>query len=106
MRKAHIAVVTAMVVAGLTGTVAGPASASPPTVAPAEHLCNQQNQNGGIFIPGSVDPVFYACDATVAPGFTAAELRAARAICEGTFKGSFSETEPGETVYQCRPSVG
>ena len=95
-RRIHIVGATLLVAAGLTAAVAAPASAAPRTIKPLADMCSRQ---GGQLIPHSGG---FHCNA-LPPGvgtFSDAQLKAARALCEGAFKGVF-EVIAGEHTYSC-----
>ena len=87
MRRTRIAAATVMVAAGLIGAVAAPASAGPKTAKPAEALCTSQ---GGTFGEGDHN-VLYGCVPPTGELFSEAQLRAARTMCEKTYKAFGTE---------------
>jgi hypothetical protein len=94
-RRIRIAAASLMVAAGLIGVVAAPASAAPKTIKPAEALCTAQG--GTFFFP--VDHAIYVCAPPEGQTFSEAQLRAARALCEGAYGalgGTFRVLGPGE----------
>ena len=94
MRRTRITAATVMVAAGLIGAAAGPASAVPPTLRPAEALCAAQ---GGEFsFSGGTARLF--CTATST--FSEAQVGAARAICQNAYRGLFLPPEAGPTEFE------
>ena len=96
-RRIRIAAASVVVAAGLIGAVAAPASAAPNTIKPAETLCTAQG--GTFFFP--VDHAIYVCTPPTTGPFSEAQLRAARAVCEGAyaaFGGTLRVTGESEGV--------